>query len=108
MIFRPNGVRQFAPQEALSVIHAPAVDAKTKRLRLTIGNGHGISSVIDEALRHDIDDHKQSDFEASQSTTVQEQKCPRRIVPPGGETSYATPLRAIGRCSSIIPPSWLP
>jgi hypothetical protein len=67
----PEWRQAVCAAEALSVIHAPAVDAKTKRLRLTIGNGHGISSVIDEALRHDIDDHKQSDFEASQSTTVQ-------------------------------------
>jgi ribosomal protein L17 len=57
--------------EALSVIKAPTIDTKAKRLRLTIGNGHGISSVIDEALRDEIDDHKQAEFEASQSTPVQ-------------------------------------
>lgn len=57
--------------EALSVMSGPAIDPRTKRLRLTIGNGHGIASVIDEALRDDVDDHKQSEFEASQSTPVQ-------------------------------------
>ena len=49
--------------EALSLIEGSTVDAKTKRLRLTIGNGHGISSVIDQALRHDVDDQKQSELE---------------------------------------------
>jgi hypothetical protein len=57
--------------ETLSVMHEPALDAKTKRLRLTIGNGHGIASVIDEALRHDSEDHRQAEFEADQSQPVQ-------------------------------------
>jgi superfamily II DNA or RNA helicase len=52
--------------EALSVIRAPAADPKTKRLRLTIGNGHGIASVIDEALRDEAEDRKQDQFETSQ------------------------------------------
>lgn len=49
--------------EALSLIEGSSVDAKAKRFRLTIGNGHGISSVIDETLRHDVDDQKQAAFE---------------------------------------------
>ena len=60
--------------EALSLIHGPAIDAKTKRLRLTIGNGHGIASVIDEALRDEVDDRKQAEFEASPKTPVQRTK----------------------------------
>lgn len=57
--------------EALSVMSGPAIDPRTKRLRLTIGNGHGIASVIDEALRDDRDDRKQGEFEASQSTPAE-------------------------------------
>jgi superfamily II DNA or RNA helicase len=45
--------------EALSVIKAPTIDTKTKRLRLTIGNGHGIASVIDESFKDERADQKQ-------------------------------------------------
>jgi len=62
--------------EALSVMEGPAVDGRTKRLRLTIGNGHGIASVIDETLRDAIDDHRQDAFEAGQSTLDPEIQAP--------------------------------
>lgn len=52
--------------EALSVIQVPDVDLKTKRLRLTIGNGHGICSIIDECLRDERDDRRQSDLDATE------------------------------------------
>jgi hypothetical protein len=45
--------------EALSVVREPAVDGRTKRLRLTIGNGHGLAGVIDEAFYDKKEDKKQ-------------------------------------------------
>ena len=53
--------------EALSLTDGPAIDSRTRRLRLTIGNGHGIASVIDETLHDANEDRKQDAFEASQS-----------------------------------------
>lgn len=53
--------------EALSLTDGAAIDSRSRRLRLTIGNGHGIASVIDENLHDAEDDRKQDAFEASQS-----------------------------------------
>ena len=45
--------------EALSVVREPAMDGRTKRLRLTIGNGHGLAGVIDQAFYDKKEDKKQ-------------------------------------------------
>lgn len=45
--------------EALSVVREPAMDGRTKRLRLTIGNGHGLAGVIDQAFYDREEDKKQ-------------------------------------------------
>lgn len=45
--------------EALSVVREAALDVRTKRLRLTIGNGHGLAGVIDEAFLDKEDDKRQ-------------------------------------------------
>jgi hypothetical protein len=63
----PAWRQAVCPAEALSVADGPAVDSRTRRLRLTIGNGHGIASVIDENLHDADEDRKQDAFEASQS-----------------------------------------
>jgi len=46
--------------EALSVVREPAMDGRTKRLRLTIGNGYGLASVIDKAFYDKEKDKKQA------------------------------------------------
>ncbi|CAK0759086.1 conserved hypothetical protein [uncultured Gammaproteobacteria bacterium] len=53
--------------EALSVVREPMMDRPTKRLRLTIGNGHGLSGVIDEAFRDKKEDKKQIKEEKEQA-----------------------------------------
>lgn len=58
--------------EALSVIREPAVDARTKRLRLTIGNGHGLASVIDEAFSDECADKKQIEDERNRKKAEDE------------------------------------
>lgn len=47
--------------EALSVVASQVDDSKAKRLRLTIGNGHGISALIDQYMRSESDDQKQDE-----------------------------------------------
>jgi hypothetical protein len=53
--------------EALSVVREPAMDGQTKRLRLTIGNGHGLASVIDEAFRDKEEDKRQIEADQAQA-----------------------------------------
>lgn len=46
--------------EALSFVTKHAEDSKAKRLRLTLGNGHGISTLIDQVHRHELEDKTQN------------------------------------------------
>ena len=59
--------------EALSVVREPAMDGRTKRLRLTIGNGHGLAGVIDEAFRDDEEDESQIKEEGERAKEEQAQ-----------------------------------
>lgn len=57
--------------EALSFVTRGLDDEAAKRLRLTLGNGHGIAALMDESLRdenEDLDDHQAtaSDSDASE------------------------------------------
>lgn len=51
--------------EALSFITSFKDDPKTKRMRLTIGNGHGLAALMDQEIRSD-DDKKQEEFDKEQ------------------------------------------
>lgn len=53
--------------EALSVVREPMMDGKTKRLRLTIGNGHGLAGVIDQAFYDEKEDKKQVEEDRAQA-----------------------------------------
>lgn len=53
--------------EALSVVRDPAMDFRTKRLRLTIGNGHGLATVIDESFRDQEEDKRQAEEDRAQT-----------------------------------------
>jgi hypothetical protein len=55
----PAWRRVVCAAEALSVVREPALAGRTKRLRLTIGNGHGLAGVIDEAFRDNEEDKRQ-------------------------------------------------
>ena len=54
--------------EALSVTARHKEDAVAKRLRLTLGNGHGIAAFLDESTKDDIEDKKQEAFDAERDT----------------------------------------
>lgn len=47
--------------EALSFVTKQTNNAIAKRLRLTLGNGHGVAALIDEFHRHEVDDKKQDE-----------------------------------------------
>lgn len=50
--------------EALSFVTRQSDDSVAKRLRLTLGNGHGVATLIDQMHRHEEDDKKQSETDA--------------------------------------------
>lgn len=54
--------------EALSVVTRQAQDPVAKRLRLTIGNGHGISALLDEPLKDPVADSLYEEQEKKAST----------------------------------------
>jgi superfamily II DNA or RNA helicase len=53
--------------EALSVVREPMMDGRTKRLRLTIGNGHGLAGVIDQAFYDKEEDKRQVEEDWAQA-----------------------------------------
>ena len=76
----PAWTQVVCAAEALSLITEPATDNKAKRLRLTIGNGHGLASVIDEAFRDAGEDKKQladekARAESEGETVVDKHEC---------------------------------
>jgi len=57
--------------EALSFVTRRSDNPAAKRLRLTLGNGHGIAALIDQLHRDDIDDHKQTNPDSAQGISPQ-------------------------------------
>lgn len=55
--------------EALSFVTRQSDHSPGKRLRLTLGNGHGIASLIDQLQRDDKDDHKQTEADSASENT---------------------------------------
>lgn len=47
--------------EALSLVTQQADNSISKRLRLTLGNGHGVATLIDQIHRHEVDDKQQNE-----------------------------------------------
>ena len=54
--------------ESLSVVTRQSSDPVAKRLRLTLGNGHGIAALLDQIKRAD-DDHRQEQFDGATAIT---------------------------------------
>lgn len=54
--------------EALSVVTRQADDPLSKRLRLTIGNGHGIAAILDRAKQDDERDRQQQKLDGDITT----------------------------------------
>lgn len=65
--------------EALSFVTRGVDDQTAKRLRLTLGNGHGISSLIDESLRDDKEDPNDHDAQADATETSKPDKKLQRV-----------------------------
>lgn len=59
--------------EFLSVVTRQSGDPVVKRLRLTLGNGHGITALLDQIKRTD-DDHRQEQFDGANAVTEQEEE----------------------------------
>jgi superfamily II DNA or RNA helicase len=55
--------------ESLSVVTRQSSDPIAKRLRLTLGNGHGIAALLDQIKRGD-DDHRQEQFDGDNTANV--------------------------------------
>jgi len=56
--------------ESLSVVTRQSSDPVAKRLRLTLGNGHGIAALLDQIKRAD-DDHRQEQFDGANIASEQ-------------------------------------
>ncbi|CAJ0681547.1 RNA polymerase-associated protein RapA [Ralstonia mannitolilytica] len=61
--------------EALSFVTRQSDDSVAKRLRLTLGNGHGLAALIDQMHRHEEDDKKQSEADGAPNLS---DKCDER------------------------------
>ncbi len=57
--------------EALSFVMHQSENSVTKRLRLTLGNGHGVAALIDQIHRHEDDDKKQSEADGVSTVSVE-------------------------------------
>src|SRR5690606_14978133 len=57
--------------EALSFVTRQSDNSTAKRLRLTLGNGHGIAALIDQIQRDDKDDYKQTVVDEVPESTEQ-------------------------------------
>ncbi len=62
----PEWKHAVCAAEALSFVTRRSDNTAAKRLRLTLGNGHGIAALIDQFQRDDIDDHKQTKTDDTQ------------------------------------------
>jgi len=64
--------------EALSVVTSLSENSIAKRLRLTLGNGHGISALIDQCKRSEMDRHQEEFDQLSDISTVVPEKLSKR------------------------------
>ncbi len=60
--------------EALSVLTRQADDPVAKRLRLTLGNGHGVAALLDQIQRDERDDHKQEEYDKEERPATPDNK----------------------------------
>ncbi len=67
----PEWKHAVCAAEALSFVTRQSDNTAAKRLRLTIGNGHGIAALIDQLQRDDLDDHRQMKSDCLPEITTQ-------------------------------------
>lgn len=65
----PAWKQAICAAEALSFVTSQSDDAVAKRLRLTLGNGHGIAALMDQIYRHEEDDKLQTKADETHGTT---------------------------------------
>jgi superfamily II DNA or RNA helicase len=63
----PNWKRAVSAAEALSFVTRQSENTAAKRLRLTLGSGHGISAVVDQLLQDEKDHPKQTESDSNDS-----------------------------------------
>ena len=63
----PPWLQAVCAAEALSIVTRQAEDPVSKRLRLTIGNGHGIAALLDQTKRSETEDEAQQKHERGQA-----------------------------------------
>jgi len=78
----PNWRQAICTAEALSLLAGQQEDGKAQRLRLTIGNGHGINSLLDRWTCDEIEDARQLEHEADAAKSL-----PDGALPPTPEAS---------------------
>lgn len=71
--------------EALSFVTHQSDHTAAKRLRLTLGNGHGIAALMDQLQRDDKDDHKQTEAD----------DVPAIVTQPNAETEMSSNKRLL-------------
>ena len=62
----PEWQQAICSAESLSFATRMAQDSGAKRLRLTLGSGHGIASILDQAKMDEQDDNKQREYDHQQ------------------------------------------
>lgn len=102
----PAWTQVVCAAEALSLVTEPTIDHKAKRLRLTIGNGHGLASVIDEAFRNGEEDKKQAADEKARAESEGETAADRQTrearTSPRTDWWLSTLRCAVSRDTSIL------
>ena len=63
---KPEWKNAVCAAEALSFVTRTSDNTVAQRLRLTLGNGHGIAALIDQLHRDNINDHKQTKADSIQ------------------------------------------
>jgi superfamily II DNA or RNA helicase len=67
----PEWKHAVCAAESLSFVSRRSDNTAAKRLRLTLGNGHGIAALIDQLQRDDKDDLKQTKADSTQEISSQ-------------------------------------
>jgi superfamily II DNA or RNA helicase len=81
----PAWRRAVCAAESLSLVTRQAEDPVAKRLRLTMGSGHAVATLIDQIQRDEQDDRKQEEYEEEQCNGPLQNDEPREADKANGE-----------------------
>ncbi len=79
----PQWRQAICAAEALSLLTGPKEDGKAQHLRLTIGNGHGINSLLDMWARDKIEDARQLKHDADAAKPLPGATLPPKVSASG-------------------------